>query len=105
MSMIVETDDWGPGPNILAEEVRARLASALEETPVIVEHWFYRGARAPDRFVFDDWDDLREYLASSTRPGDKIWAWRFDESCPHTKWLAHGKVPDERGRVPMGGAY
>jgi hypothetical protein len=60
MGWIVESDDWGPGPNILAEAVR---------------------------------------------PGDSLWLWRFDELCRDDNSLAHGKVPDERGRVPKGGAY
>jgi hypothetical protein len=41
MEWIVESDDWGPGPNILAEDVMARVVEVLEQSPIIVEHWFY----------------------------------------------------------------
>jgi len=78
---------------------------ALSETPVIVEHRFYRGSRAPERRVFDDFEDLKAYLTSATAPGDKVWLWRFDLWCRDDNALAAGKIPDERGRVPRGGAY
>lgn len=81
------------------------IERALDETPVIVEHWFYRGSSAPDRIVFDDFEELKTYLTSKTLPGDKIWMWRFDLSCRDDNALARGKVPDERGRVPRAGAY
>ena len=105
MAIIVESDDWGPGPDVLAEEVLVLVARILEESPIIVEHRFYRGARSPDRHVFDDIDELRGYLAAHARPGDAVWMWRFDELCRTENSLARGKVPDERGRVPRGGAY
>jgi hypothetical protein len=105
MGWIVESDNWGPGPNILAEDVLGHVAKVLEQSPVIVEHWFYRGASAPERRVFDDMADLHVYLTEAARPGDKLWLWRFDELCRDDNALAHGKVPDERGRVPKGGAY
>jgi hypothetical protein len=105
MPIIVESDNWGAGPNILADEVLGRVAEILEEAPVIVEHWFYRGASSPARQIFEDIDELRGYLTAQTRPGDSVWMWRFDELCRTENALAHGKVPDERGRVPQGGAY
>jgi len=105
MGWIVESDDWGPGPNILAEDILARVAEVLEQSPVIVEHRFYRGASVPERRVFDDMADLQLHLAEAVRPGDSLWLWRFDELCRDDNSLAHGKVPDDRGRVPKGGAY
>ena len=57
----------------------------LEQSFVILEHRFYNGSRAPVVTVFDDFNVLDEY--------------RDDNS------LAHGKMPDEQGRTPRGGAY
>ena len=48
---------------------------------------------------------MQLYLAEAVRPGDSLWLWRFDELCRDDNSLAHGKVPDDRGRVPKGGAY
>jgi hypothetical protein len=99
------TDRWGPGPNILATDTLAALRSALDQTPLIVEHWFYYGGSSPDRRVFEDADELEAYLRAQTRPGDDVWVWRFDSLCRNDNALTHGKVPDTDGRVPAGGAY
>jgi hypothetical protein len=77
----------------------------LEESFVIVEHRFYRGSRAPHVFVVDNFDDLRTYLQSETCPGDSMWFWRYDELCRDDNPITQGKVPDQRGLVPEGGAY
>jgi hypothetical protein len=103
--MHVEADDWGAGPSIFAEPALAALRSALAETPLIVEHRFYRGSRAPERRVFDEFGDLEAYLRREAQPGDSVWAWRFDALCRGDNPLAHGKVPDADGRVPRRGAY
>lgn len=100
-----EADRWGPGPSILAAEVLAALRSALEETPLIVEHRFYRGFSAPGRYVFDDFDALHAHLTERTRAGDAIWIWRYDHLCRDDNALANGKVPAADGAVPAGGAY
>jgi len=100
-----EADRWGPGPSILDAGTLAVLRSTLEDTPLIVEHRFYRGSSSPDRRVFENADDLEAYLRERTRPGDSIWIWRFDTLCRDDNSLAHGKVPDVDGTVPAGGAY
>jgi hypothetical protein len=105
MSWIVEADGWGEGPSVLSDAMLETLERALNETPLIIEHRFYRGSSAPDRRVFDEFEELRTYLTTSTRPGDSIWFWRYDRTCRDDNALATGKVPDESGRVPRGGAY
>jgi len=100
-----ESDRWGPGPSILDADTLAALRSAVEDTPLIVEHWFYRGASSPDRQIFEDGDALEAYLRERTRPGDAVWIWRFDALCRDDNALTHGKVPDADGTVPTGGAY
>jgi hypothetical protein len=96
---------WVVGPSIADDERLDRLRRVLDESAVIVEHRFYFGATAPHRFVVDDFDYLRAYLSDKTRPGDSLWFWRFDEICRDENPITHGKVPDERGLVPEGGAY
>jgi hypothetical protein len=59
MTPATNTDDgngWSAeGRNILSAERMEAVRKVLEDKgPVIVEHWFYHGSRAPDRIVFDD---------------------------------------------------
>jgi hypothetical protein len=103
--MRVESDGWGPGPSILAPETLAQLRAALEETPLIIEHRFYRGSRAPDRLIFDDAEECERYLRTCTHPGDAIWIWRYDALCRSDNALANAKVPDTDGAVPARGPY
>src|SRR5215813_2990411 len=102
---ITEEDDWGPGPNILGQETLDRLRNAIRDTVLIVEHWFFRGSRSPERLIFDTFENLHEYLTRDWHPGDAFHVWRFDTSCPDGSELAYGRLPDERGRVPKGGPY
>lgn len=104
MTIRAESDEWGAGPNILDAQTLAALRSALEETPLIVEHWFYRGSRSPDRRIFDDFEALEEYLRAAP-PGDLFWIWRYDSLCRDDNALVHAKRPDADGTVPAGGAY
>jgi len=96
---------WIVGASMADDERLDRLRRVLEESPVIVEHRFYFGSSAPHRFIVDDFDDLRTYLREKTRPGDSFWFWRYDEHCRDDNPITQGKVPDERGLVPKGGAY
>ncbi len=105
--MANNADVWTTeAPRITDAETLSRLATILAtESPLIVEHKFYRGARSPHWFVADDYDELVEYLRTQTRPGDKFTIWRFDECCRDDNVLTNGKAPDADGKVPIGGAY
>lgn len=99
-------DEWGKeASNILVEDKLALIRQTLEQSPIIVEHWFYCRGCAPDRLVFDDYEQFEEYLKSKVAPGDSIWTWRFDALCKENNALVHGKYPDESGLVPKKGAY
>jgi hypothetical protein len=99
--------DWSiDGRNILTPDRLAKIKNEIENIgPVIVEHWFYFGSRAPDRLVFDDFDILIEYLHANSRPGDAIHIWSYASLCRDDNGLADGKIPDQHGRVPSGGSY
>jgi hypothetical protein len=100
------TDEWTTAGAVLDAPALASLKSILDdESPVIVEHRFYRGARAPHRFVIDDHDELVEYVRTRGNPGDSFWFWVFERCCPSSSSVLHGKVPDAEGRIPVGGAY
>ena len=107
MKVRVEADDWSPdGRKILSEENLAVIRKTLEdEGPIILEHWHYRGARSPDRLVFDDLDDFTEYVRGQARIGDAFHVWSYAAVCRDDNELAGGKFPDEDGCVPRKGAY
>ena len=82
-----------------------KIETAIERTVLVLEHWFYRGSRAPERTFWEEFDDLKTYLETKTRPGDLLYFWEFDKVCRPDNVLTHGKLPDEKGRVPARGAY
>jgi hypothetical protein len=100
------SDEWTVGGAVLDDAALARLKKILdEESPVIVEHRFYRGSSEPHRLVVSDHDELVTYLRTRGQPGDSFWFWAFDRCCTDGNSAAHGKLPDAEGRVPIGGAY
>lgn len=107
MPTIFEGDEWSTeGPTIVSRENLDLLRHVLDDVaPVIIEHWHYRGSRAPDRFVFDGYEQLDEYIRREAVPGDLFYMWDFAACCSHEKTLATGKVPDAAGRIPKRGAY
>jgi hypothetical protein len=99
-------DAWTlDGPNILSSEQWRAIEQAFEGSSLIVEHRFFYGGRAPQVTVFDDIEDLEEYLHANARPGDAICCWRYNDLCRDDNWVTYGKYPDEAGRIPRGGAY
>ena len=100
-------DEWSADDvKITAPETLEIIRKTLDtDGPVIVEHWFYRGACAPDRMVFDDFEEFVGYLNTHANAGDAIHVWNFSAVCTNDNELAHGKCPDEHGRVPFRGAY
>ena|SRR5258708_7092768 len=101
-----EPDDWTPdGRKILSSENLAVIRKTLEVGPIIVEHWLYRGARGPDRFVFDDFDAFVEYVQSKSSIGDAFHVWDYAAVCMDKNEIAAGKFPDDDGCVPRKGAY
>jgi hypothetical protein len=86
--------------------VLSQLRHVLEDvSPIIVEHRFYRGGRAPERLIFDDSEALEQYLSDNASPGDSFHFWRFSECCTDENAALRGKIPDAEGRIPVGGSY
>ena len=107
MKVRIETDEWtSDGRKILSPENLAAIRDALEnEGPIIVEHWFYYGSRAPDRFIFEALDDFVEHVQTQSRIGDAFHVWSFFSVCKNENEIAAGKFPDDDGCVPRKGAY
>ena len=107
MKVRVESDDWTPnGRKILSPENLSTIRNTLDdEGPIIVEHWFYYGSRAPDRLVFDDYDDFVEYVKTKSAIGDAFHVWSYASMCKDDNSIANGKFPDVDGCVPLKGAY
>jgi hypothetical protein len=94
------------GRNILSPERMATIQKVLEDVgPIILEHWFYYGSRSPERLIFDDFEELEEYLSKQAKPGDAFHIWDYAALCLDDNTLTDGKYPDAEGRVPARGAY
>jgi hypothetical protein len=94
------------GPNILSSEIlRTIEQTTVRRGSIIVEHRVMYGGGNPYKLVFDDLEDLLDYLKAKARPGDNILIWCYDELCRDDNMVTHGKYPDGSGRTPRGGAY
>ena len=101
-----DDDEWrSDGPTITDAALLKRIHDALEDQILVLEHWHYRGSRAPDRIVVDDYDDFIEYLKDNAIAGDAIHIFDITDALKDGKQLVHGKCPDEHGQVPRKGAY
>jgi hypothetical protein len=98
-------DGWREADHLLSANVVSRIQAALQDSPLILEHRFYRGARSPERSVFESWAQLLQYLQEAATPGDAFSLWSFDAACPEHATLLSAKYPDSDGRVPQFGAY
>ncbi len=99
--------DWvSDGEQITSEDNLSKINHVLENVgSIIVEHWHFYGSRAPDREIFDDYDEFIEYLTENAVAGDAIHVWSMHEICSDKNQLLHGKCPNEKGLIPKGGAY
>ena len=94
------------GSRITSPENLETIRDAIENRDVIIlEHWHYCGSTAPDRMVFDDFDAFVEYVQHKTSGGDAIDIWLMHDHCRPENRFLEGKIPDEDGCVPDGGAY
>jgi hypothetical protein len=103
----IEGDNWSPDGSKITEPAKLEsIRRTLTDVgPIIVEHWFYHGASAPERLVFEDFDEFTAWLEAHTNAGDAIDVWSWTATCQADRRLAEGKCPDEQGLVPKGGAY
>jgi hypothetical protein len=98
--------EWGSeSPSVLAPERLAAIKSAFDGSSMIVAHHFLFGGRAPDSFVFDDYEDFEEYLRANVRPGDRLRFWRYNDLCRDDNAVTYGYYPNAEGQTPTGGAY
>jgi hypothetical protein len=103
----MEDDGWEANrQRLLSSAKLAEIGKVLrDEGPIVLEHWFYRGARAPSRLIFDEYDAFEAYLEANARPGDAFYAWSYVAVCRGDNRLADWKSPDEFGRTPARGPY
>ena len=66
----MDIDKWTVDGSRLSDAEWRLLRTTLEDvSPLIVEHRFYRGSRAPHRFVCDDADSLERYVREKAVAG------------------------------------
>ena len=98
-----EPDEWTTdGTMILSDESVSKIKAVLTRGPIVVQHWFYRGASCPRVFGFDDFE---EHLNENAVPGDAFDIWSFNEVCTQEKVITGGKLHDKDGCIPKKGAY
>jgi hypothetical protein len=102
-----EADNWSSDGSKITDSAKLEaIRRTLEnEGPIIVEHWFYQGASAPERLIFEAFDEFETWLNEQTYAGDAIDIWSWATACQPDTRLAEGKCPDDDGLVPKGGAY
>lgn len=102
-----ELDEWTTeGKRISDPEILSVVEKAIDGGEIVaVEHWHYRGARAPSRLIFDDYEEFTEYLSEHALAGDSIHVFPLNNALKDNNQLAHGKCPDKDGKVPRKGAY
>jgi hypothetical protein len=100
-------DDWTTeGSRITDPDKVAAIRAELEtKGPVVVKHWYYRGASCPGHFLFEDIDDYLTYMSTHAQPGDAFDIWSLYGLISGVGSLAEGKFPDDDGTVPRKGAY
>jgi hypothetical protein len=99
-------DEWSKdGTDFSAEDSQDKIKKLLETQPVILEHRFYRGATAPARLIFDDYEELLSHLTANARPGDRFMVWGYSDLCVTGNVILDAKWPDASGNAPMSGAY
>lgn len=99
-------DNWtSAGFKITSQAGMEAIQSALNRGPIIIQHWFYRGASSPFVLAMEVMDEFVTYVKTKTSAGDILSVWSFSEVCTKNNYVVHGKVPDLDGTTPEGGAY
>lgn len=99
--------EWtSSGQMISSKENLTKLRDALESRgSIVIEHWILGGSRAPERRVFDRYEDLIEYLRENAVAGDIVDAWCLHDLINEKNRLVSGKCPNEDGLIPESGSY
>ncbi len=102
-----DADEWTRnGQKISDPAVFGLISKALSQDRILLlEHWHYRGARAPDRVVVTDMDELLAYLMENAIAGDAVYVFDITTALEDGKEITHGKCPNEQDEVPLKGAY
>jgi len=65
------TNEWVVDvANVLVPANLARIAVALEQDYIIVEHLHYAGGSSKDTLLFGSFEEFMEHLTTKTKPGD-----------------------------------
>jgi len=100
-------DGWSrDGERITDTAHLDRVRSAFAAFRILViKHWHYRGARAPNHVVVEDFDEFLDYLKEHAVAGDAVDVYDITDAICDDRCVVSGKCPDGNGEVPSGGAY
>lgn len=100
------TNEWVVDvANVLVPANLARIAAALEQDYIIVEHLHYAGGSSKDTLLFGSFEEFMEHLTTKTKPGDLFYIYALHELYDRKLYLLRAKYPDAQGRTPPGGPY
>lgn len=68
----------------------------------VLKHWFLNSSCAPSLETFEEKQDLKEYIEKSVMAGDGLEIWSVQ--VPLSTYF-YAKMPNEKGCVPIKGAY
>lgn len=71
----------------------------------VLRHWFYCMATAPMTIPFSSKKGIEEYLKNNVSAGDRIEVWGFLLDSDLLVPFVSAKMPDEKGLIPLKGAY
>ena len=76
-----------------------------EDGPILVRHWYLGGATAPNKVVFESFEEFVAYLEKNAGTGDEIEVWNLWPFMRDTPPVVKAKCPDADGAVPREGFY
>ncbi len=102
-----EPDGWAKSGEIITETSKLDLVRNMLSNYkiLVIQHWHYRGAQAPNYVIVEDIEEFMDYLSGNAVAGDAIDVYDISEALKVKNNVASGKYPDKNNEIPSSGAY